>query len=65
MMTFTNDGTCMVKMEYLDEEIWAVLAGPEQERKRLRKLGKVMETVAAYRPKELKHFQAMEKLTTW
>ena len=31
----------------------------------MRKLGKVMETVAAYRLKELKHFQAMEKLGTW
>ena len=27
--------------------------------------GKVMEIVAAYRPKELKHFQAMEELATW
>ena len=31
----------------------------------MRKLGKVMETVAAYRLKELQHFQAMEKLATW
>ena len=64
-MTFTTDGTRMLKMEYSDEEISAVLAESEEERKRLRKLGKVVETVAAYRLKELKHFQAMEKLVTW
>ena len=65
VMTFTTDGTCMVKMEYLDEQIPAVLNESRQERKRLRKLGKVVETVAAYRLKESKHFQAMEKLATW
>ena len=48
-----------------DEEISAVLAESEQERKRLRELGKVMEIVAAYRLKEFQHFQAMEKLATW
>ena len=52
-------------MAYLEEEISAVLAESEQERKRLRKLGKVMETVAAYRLKELQHFQAREYLATW
>ena len=52
------------KKEYSEEEISAVLAESEQERKRLRKLGKVMETVAAYRLKELQYFQAMEKLAT-
>ena len=31
----------------------------------MRKLGKVMETVAAYRLKEIKHFQVMQKLATW
>ena len=46
------------------EEISAVLAASEQERKRLWKLGKVMETVAAYRLKELEYFQAMEQLAT-
>ena len=64
-MAFTTDGNCMVKMEYSDKEITAVLAESEQERKRLRKLGKVMETVSAYRLKKLKHFQATEKLATW
>ena len=54
----------VIKMECSEDEISAVLAESEQERKRLRKLGKVMETVAAYRLKELQHFQAMEKLAT-
>ena len=63
-MTFTTDGNCVIKMEASDEEISAVLAESEQERKSLRKLGKVMETVAAHRLKEMKHFQAIEKLAT-
>ena len=64
-MTFPNDGTGVVKMEYSEEEISAVLAESEQERKRLRKLGKVMETVAAYRLRKMKNLQAVEKLATW
>ena len=64
-MTFPNDGTCVIKREYSEEEISAVLAESEQERKHLRKLDKVMETVAAYCLKELKHFQAMEQVATW
>ena len=64
-MTFPNDGVGVVKMVYSENEISAVLGTSEQERKRLRKLGKVMETVAAYRLKELQHFQAMEQLATW
>ena len=64
-MTFPNDCTCVIKMKYSEEEISALLAKSEQERKRLRKLGKVMETVALYCLKELQHFQAMEQLSTW
>ena len=64
-MTFPKDSTCVIKMKYSEEEISAVLAESEQERKRLRKLGKVMETVAAYRLQKMKHFQAMQKLATW
>ena len=64
-MIFPNDGTCVIKMEYSEEEISAVLGASEQERKRLQKLGKVMETVAAYRLKKLQNFQAMEQLATW
>ena len=63
-MTFTTDGTCMVKMKHSNEKISAVLNESRQERKRLRKLGKVMEIITAYRLEELKHFQAMEKLAT-
>ena len=64
-MMFTTDGTCVIKMEYSDEEISAVLAESRQARKHLRKVGKVAETVAAYRLKEMKNLQAAEKLATW
>ena len=64
-MTFPNDGTCDVEKEYSDEEISAILAESRQARKHLRKLGKVTETVTAYRLKELKYLQAIEKLSTW
>ena len=64
-MTFPNDGTGVVKMEYSEDEISAVLGASEQKRKRLQKQGKVLETVAAYRLKELEHFQAREQLATW
>ena len=64
-MTFPNDGTGVVKVEYSEEEISAVLAEPEQARKHRQTLAKVTETVAAYRLKELQHFQAMEQLATW
>ena len=64
-MTSPNDGTGVVKMEYSEDEISAVLGASEQERKRLRKLGKVMETVAAYRLRKMKNLQAVEKLAAW
>ena len=54
-MTFPT-GSSVIKMEYSEEEISTVLGASEQERKHLRKLGKVMETVAAHRLKELQHF---------
>ena len=63
-MTFPT-GSRVIKMENSEEEISAVLGAPKQERKRLQKLGKVMETVAAYRLKKLQHFQAMKQLATW
>ena len=49
----------------MDEEISAVLTESRQARKHLRKLGKVTETVAAYRLKEMRNLQAVEKLATW
>ena len=55
----------MVKMEYWDEEISAVLAESRQARKYLRKLGKVTETVAVYQLEKMKNLQAVEKLATW
>ena len=64
-MTFPNDGTGVIKMRYSEDEISAVLGALDQERKRLQKQGKVMETLAAYRLKELQHFQAREQLATW
>ena len=64
-MTFPNDGTCVLKMEYSEEEISAVLAESRQARKHMRKLGKVTKTVAAYRLREMKNLQAVEKLATW
>ena len=64
-MTFTNDGTCVVKKQYTHEEISAVLAESRQARKHLRKLGNVTETVAAYRLREMRHLQAVEKLAIW
>ena len=64
VLTFTTDGTCVIKMAYSDEEISAVLAESRQARKHMQKLAKVTETVAAYRLKELQHFQAMEQVPT-
>ena len=52
--------TGVVKMEHSEEEILAVLGASERERKRLQNQGKVIETVAAYRLKELQYFQARE-----
>ena len=64
-MTLTTDGTCVVKKHYSDDEISAVHAESRQARNYLRKLGKVTETVAAYRLKGMRHLQAVEKLATW
>ena len=63
-MTFPT-GSSVIKMEYSEEEISASFGASEQERKRLRKLGKVMETVATYRLRKMKNLQAVDKLATW
>ena len=60
-MTFL---TGVVKMGYSKEEISAVLSESEQARKQRQKLAKVTETVAAYRPREIKSLQAVEELAT-
>ena len=61
-MTFPTGG---VKMEYSEEEIFAVLNKSEQALKHRQKLAKVTETVAAYRLREMKNFQASEELAIW
>ena len=63
-MTFPNDGTCVIKMEYSEEEISAILAESRQARNHMQKLAKVTETVAAYHLREMKNLQAVEKLAT-
>ena len=64
MMTFPNDGTCVIKVDYSKEEISAVLAESRQARKHMQKLAKVNETVAPYHLREMKNLQAVEKLAT-
>ena len=61
-MTFLTD---VMKKGYSEEEILAVLVESEEDRKSRRVLTKVTETVAAYRLKEMKDLQALEKLATW
>ena len=55
-MTFLTDVflTDVMKKEYSENEIFAVLVESEQDRKRRQALAKVTETVAAYRLKEIK-----------
>ena len=48
-MTFSSDSSIVAKMEYLEDEISAVLAESREARKHLQKLGRVMKTVAAHR----------------
>ena len=64
-MTFSNDGTSVVEKQHSEDEISAMHAESREARKHLRKLGRVMKTVAAHRLKELTHPQAVEKLATW
>ena len=64
-MTFSTDSSMAVKMKYSEGEISAMHAESREARKHLRKLGRVMKTVAAHRLKELRHLQAVEKLATW
>ena len=61
-MTFPTGG---VKIEYSEEEIFAVLNESEQARKHRQKLAKVTKTVVAYRLREMKNFRAREQLATW
>ena len=61
-MTFLID---VMKMEYCEDEILAVLHESEQDRKRRRVLAKVNETVAAHLLQQVKDLLALEKLATW
>ena len=61
-MTFLTD---VMKKKYSEDDIFTVLVEAEQDRKSRRVLAKVTETVAAYRLKEMKDLQALEKLATW
>ena len=60
-MTFLTD---VIKKGYSEEATFPVLVESEQVRQRRRVLAKVAETVAAYRLKEMKYLQALEKLAT-
>ena len=64
-MTFSNDGSCVVKKKYSEDEMSEVLVESRKARKHLRKVGRVMKTVATHRLKELTHLQAVKKLATW
>ena len=64
-MTFSNDGSCVVEKQYSEDEMSQILAESREAPKRLRKLDRVMKTVATHHLKELKHLQAAEKLATW
>ena len=64
-MTFSNDGSCVVENNYSEDKIVEMIVQSRETRKHLRKLGRVMKTVAAHRLKELTHLQAVEKLATW
>ena len=55
----------VLKMRHSKEEILPVLSESEQARKHRQKLAKVTETVAPYRLREMKYFQAREQLATW
>ena len=52
-------------MKYSEDDISAMIAESREVRKHLRKLGRVMKTVAFHRLKELRHLHAVEKLATW
>ena len=55
---------CGGNRKYSEDKIDSMVHESSEECKRLRKLGRVMKTVAAHPLKELKHLQAREKLAT-
>ena len=61
-MTFLTD---VMKKGNSEEEIFAVLVEPDQDRKRRRVLAKVTETVEAHRLQKMRELLTFEKLATW
>ena len=61
-MTFLTD---VMKKEYSEDEIHAVLVESEQDRKSRRVLAKVTETVEAHPLQQMKDLLTLEKLATW
>ena len=61
-MTFLTD---MMKKEYTQEEIFAILFESEQDRKRRRMQAIVTETIDAHRLQKLRDLLAFKKLATW
>ena len=61
-MTFLTD---VMKKEYTEEEILAVLVESEKDRKRRRMLAIVTKTVDAHRLQKMRDLLAFEKLATW
>ena len=55
----------MVKMEYTEDKVSAIIAESREACKRLRKLGMIRKTVATHRLKELRYLRAAKKLATW
>ena len=64
-MTFSTDSSMVVKVKYSEDEISVIITESREGRNHLRKLGRVMKTVATHRLKELRHLHAVEKLVTW
>ena len=64
-MTCSIDSSMVVKVKYSEDAISAMITESREARKHLKKLGRVMKTVATHRLKELRHLQAVEKLATW
>ena len=53
------------KMQFTECDVSVIVAESREACKRLRKLGMLRKTVAAYRLKELRYLRAVEKLATW
>ena len=64
-MTFSTGSSCVVKMKYSEDGMSAMIAESREACKHLRKLGKIMKTVATHRLEELRHLRAVEAPATW